>query len=143
MNHGIDTGFLVAAEVVEHPSHQDARAKLSDFVAAGDTFVLTPQVLAEFVHVVTDPKRFASPLSMDSARDVAEKWWTAREVMRVVTDAGAVAQFFEWHRAHKLGRKRILDTLLAATYRSAGITSLLTTNAADFAILGGFQCITL
>jgi hypothetical protein len=40
-----------------------------------------------------------------------------------------------------LGRKRILDTLLAATYWSAGIQSLLTTNAGDFAVLGGFQCI--
>ena len=32
------------------------------------------------------------------------------------------------------------DTLLAATYRAAGANSLLTLNAGDFTILGGFVC---
>jgi hypothetical protein len=40
-----------------------------------------------------------------------------------------------------LGRKRLLDTLLAATYREAGIQSLLTTNQSDFQIFGVFTCI--
>ena len=39
-------------------------------------------------------------------------------------------------------RKRLLDTLLAATYQQAGIRSLLTTNQADFAVFGVFTCIT-
>lgn len=65
MTHGIDTGFLVAAEVAEHPDHQTARLKLQSFRSSGDRFALVPQVLAEFVHVVTDPKRFMLPLTMD------------------------------------------------------------------------------
>jgi predicted nucleic acid-binding protein len=142
VNHGIDTGFLVAAEVVEHGSHQSARARIAAMVAAGDRFALAPQVLAEFIHVVTDPKRFSAPLSVEAARDLAQKWWTAHEVIHIVPGDAAVAQFFVWHRSLSLGRKRILDTLLAATYQSAGITSLLTTNADDFSILGAFQCLT-
>jgi predicted nucleic acid-binding protein len=142
VNHGIDTGFLVAAEVVEHVSHQSARTKMAAIVAAGDGFASAPQVLGEFIHVVTEPKRFTAPLSMDAVRDLAQKWWTAHEVTHVVPGDAAVAQFFVWHRDHGLGRKRILDTLLAATYRSAGISSLLTTNANDFSILGAFQCVT-
>lgn len=78
---------------------------------------------------------------MEAARDVAEKWWTAREIIRVVTDTAAVSQFFAWHRSHTLGRKRLLDTLLAATYWSAGVRSLLTTNPADFTAFGGFRCV--
>jgi predicted nucleic acid-binding protein len=99
-------------------------------------------VLAEFIHVVIDPKRFTAPLSMTAARDLAQKWWTAHEVIHVVPGDTAVAQFFVWHRSLGLGRKRILDTCLAATYQGAGINSLLTTNADDFAILGAFQCVT-
>lgn len=99
-------------------------------------------MLAEFIHVVTDERRFASPLGMDVARDLAQKWWTAKEVRHVLISDEAVAKFFAWHRTHSLGRKRLLDTLLAATYSTAGINSLLTTNADDFAILGAFQCIT-
>jgi predicted nucleic acid-binding protein len=142
VNHGIDTGFLVAAEVVEHASHQAARAKIAALVAAGDGFALAPQVLAEFIHVVTDVKRFAAPLSMDAARDLAQRWWTAREITHIVSGDATMAQFFVCHRSHALGRKRILDTLLAATYRTAGISSIFTTNANDFAVLGELQCVT-
>lgn len=60
----------------------------------------------------------------------------------MVANSAAVDQFFSWHRIHGLGRKRLLDTLLAATFRCAGVDSLLTTNPNDFSILGGFQCIT-
>jgi predicted nucleic acid-binding protein len=138
----MDTGFLVAVEVVEHRSHQSARAIIAAQVAAGDEFGLAPQVLAEFIHVVTDVRRFAQPLSLEATCDLAEKWWTAQEVTHIVPDDEAIAQFFIWHRNHGLGRKRILDTLLAATYHSVGIKSLLTTNASDFMVLGEFQCIT-
>ncbi len=44
---------------------------------------------------------------------------------------------------HQLGRKRVLDTLLAGTFRSANITSLLTLNAADFVVFGEFTCVPL
>ena len=33
---------------------------------------------------------------------------------------------------HSLGRRRILDTLLAATYRCAGITAIISSNARDY-----------
>ena len=64
MIYGVDTGFLVAAEVVEHPDHLAARAKLADFSLAGDLLARVPQVLAEFVHVVTDARRFGQPRNL-------------------------------------------------------------------------------
>ena len=53
----------------------------------------------------------------------------------------ATRQFLAWLHQFSLGRKRLLDTLLAATYRQAGIQSLLTTNQADFLVFGVFTCI--
>lgn len=44
---------------------------------------------------------------------------------------------------HRLGRKRVLDTLLAGTYRNAGVTSLLTLNPGDFTVFGEFSCVPL
>jgi hypothetical protein len=73
MIHGLDTGFLVAADVTRHAEHAAARTTLTRL---------------------------------------------------------------------SLGRKRLLDTLLAATYRQAGVHSLLTTNAADVGVFGTFVCIT-
>jgi hypothetical protein len=42
-------------------------------------------------------------------------------------------------RQHQLGRKRILDTQLAATLWQADVRRLLTSNPADFQIFGGFE----
>jgi hypothetical protein len=112
---GIDTGFLVAAEVAEHTEHQSARLKFQYFRDAGNRFALAPQVLADFVHGVTDPKRLAQPLTMEVALERAEIWWDSPEVDQVGSDALSMRTFFVWMRQHRLGRKRILDTLLAST----------------------------
>ncbi len=61
MIHGLDTGFLVAAEVREHAVHADARATLAQVLSSGDAVAIAPQVLAEFIHVVTDRRRFTQP----------------------------------------------------------------------------------
>jgi predicted nucleic acid-binding protein len=142
MIHGLDTGFLVAAEVAEHAEHTDARATLARLLGAGDRIGLAPQVLAEFIHIVTDPRRFTHPLDMGAARQVAQQWWTAGDVVLVFPDDAATRQFLDWLKQFSLGRKRLLDTLLAATYLQAGIRSLLTTNPGDFGVFGAFVCIT-
>lgn len=142
MIHGIDTGFLVALELDEHTEHVAARALLSGLISNHDELALAPQELAEFIHIATDPRRFAKPLSMEDARKAGEAWWTASDVRQIFPDDMATRQFLAWMQKFSLGRKRVLDTMLAATYRQAGIQSLLTTNAADFAVFGGFTCIT-
>jgi predicted nucleic acid-binding protein len=90
MNHGLDTGFLVAFEVTEHADHKDARAVLARLLGGGDRIAIAPQVLAEFIHIVTDSRRFSHPFDMTTARQVAEQWWTASEVVRVLPDEGAM-----------------------------------------------------
>ncbi len=74
MIRGLDTGFLVAAEVREHAAHADARATLVRVLSAGEFIAIAPQVLAEVIHVVTDPRRFTQPLDINAARRVAEQW---------------------------------------------------------------------
>lgn len=141
MNYGLDTGVLVAAELAEHPRHQAWRQRISALLAGGGRLALAPQVLAEFIHVATDSRRFAQPVPIDDARDLALQWWSAAEVDHVFPDAAAVQQFLDWHRVHKLGRKRLLDTLLAATYHKAAITHVLTLNPTDFDLFGVFTCV--
>lgn len=94
------------------------------------------------MHVVTDPKRFSQPLTMEAALEPAEIWWESPEVDQIGADAFSMSTFFVWMRQHHPGRKRILDTLLASTFREAAVTSILTTNSRDFTVLGGFVCVT-
>jgi predicted nucleic acid-binding protein len=138
---GLDTTFLVHAEVRETSGHEQARAWLRARLDGGEQMALAPQTLAEFVHVVTDPARFSKPVPMDAAVARAREWWTAREVVQVHTNATSVALFADWMREFRLGRKRVLDTLLAATYWSHGIREIVTSNGRDFAIFGCFDVV--
>ena len=143
MTHGADTSFLVAVEIVEQAHHAEALRLLGELVARGDLVAIAPQVLAEFVHVVTDGRRFQQPCSIETALDKSERWWNATETDQVLPTDAAMAHFHDWMRRHQLGRKRVLDTLLAATYRAAGVTSLLTLNTEDFAVFGEFAFVPL
>jgi hypothetical protein len=80
---------------------------------------------------------------MDDALDRAQLWWEAREVRPVLPSMASTHLTLKWLQAHWLGRKRLLDTQLAATYAAAGVTSLLTSNSADFAVFEGFSFIDL
>lgn len=136
---GIDTSFLVAFEVASHPLHQPARALARQH--ATDGFALAPQVLAEFVHVVTDPQRFSKPLAVTDAVDRASRWWNAAEVRQVHPSSEATSLFLDWMAELGLGRKRLLDTMLAATYKSAGVAMIASTNFRDSAALPGVHAL--
>ena len=56
---GVDTSFLVAFEVKSHPLHETARNIGRQYQA--ELFGLAPQVVGEFIHIVTDSKRFERP----------------------------------------------------------------------------------
>jgi predicted nucleic acid-binding protein len=137
--HGLDTSFLVAVEVSSHEKHASARARFQKLLKAQDAFALAPQILAEFVHVVTDPRRFSSPLTMEQAIARAETWWNAAEVVHAFPTAESTLLFLGWLEAHELGRKRLLDTMLASTLQAGGVTSILTLNRDDFRVFGGFS----
>jgi predicted nucleic acid-binding protein len=142
MIHGLDTSFLVVFEMQEHPGHLQARGTLARLLAAGDQLAIAPQVLTEFLHVVTDSRRFTQALAMSAALQLAEQWWTSKDVVHVFPNDAATRQFLAWLQQFSLGRKRLLDTLLAAAYQQAGIQFLLITNPGDFGVLGVFACIT-
>lgn len=141
MTHGIDTDFLVAVEIRDHPFHHQADVLLQSLIADGHDFAVAPQTLAEFIHVVTDAKRMPKPLAMTEAISRAEYWSQAAEVRRVFPEGQAVEDFFGWLLRHRLGRKRLLDTLLAATYQQAGIKRVLSNNDGDFRLFGCFEIV--
>ena len=142
MRIGVDTTFLVQAELFEHPGHTGAHRLLGQQLEAGNVLALAPQILPEFVHVVTDPNRFERPLSVDQALARARAWWSAKETRPASPTAESVSQFWLWMQQFGLGRKRLLDTMLAATYFSHGITTLLTSNVRDYAVFGCFRLLT-
>lgn len=139
---GVDTTFLVQLEIAELPDHSRAHAWLRMVVLeGGEDLALVPQVLAEFIHIVTDPRRFQAPLSMDQAIAKARFWWSAAEVRHVYPSWDGTVLSLDWLTKHGLGRKRLLDTQLAATLYAAGIRRIVTSNARDFSLFEGLEAV--
>jgi predicted nucleic acid-binding protein len=139
---GADTTFLVQLELVELPAHKAAHELLQrEILQPQVPLALAPQVLAEFIHIVTDPRRFQKPLTADEAVAKARFWWNAGEVQHVFPGNESTILFLDWMQRYQLGRKRILDTQLAAILWTAGVRQLLTANPADFQVFG-FQILT-
>src|SRR5258708_3882669 len=128
---GLDTSFLVALSITEHACHARAHTLLRG-QADDELLALTPDVLAEFIHATTDPRRFRQPFSMSDALADAHAWWNAANVKHLAVSPEALSLCLDWLATHRLGRKRILDTMLAATLHTAGVRRLLTLNPDDF-----------
>lgn len=135
---GLDTNILVAYVIPEHPAHGKVRERLDQFRLEGRRLALTSGILAEFVHVVTDSKRFENPLSMTKALEWAIFWSDAEEVVLLSTEIAAHRLWMDSLVQHRLGRKGLLDTLIAAIWWSAGIREVFTLNPADFRIFDAF-----
>jgi predicted nucleic acid-binding protein len=143
VRHGLDTSFLVAVEVACDAEHAVARSVAETLLRNDDRFVIAPQVVAEFVHIVTDARRFSAPLTIERAMERAEIWWNAKDVDRVLPDERTVTSFLAAMTQHQLCLKRVLDTFLAGTFRTAAVSSILTLNPEDFRIFGEFACVPL
>ncbi len=81
------------------------------------------------------------PPAATDAISRTEPWWQAAEVVRVFPDGNSLAGFFAWLRQYQLGRKRLLDTLLAASFRNAKVRGIIRNNTRDFEVPGDFDVV--
>lgn len=142
MRRGLDTNVLIYAHMPELPDHSRVRSFLLGQLADEDvTLVITPLILHEFVHIITDGRRFNPPVSMADALDVARVYLDHTNVECLSLDGHAVAGAFTLIERHQLGRKRIADTLFAACLLGHGVRELITSNPDDFRIFEGLTVI--
>jgi predicted nucleic acid-binding protein len=135
---GLDTTVLIAFEIKEHPLNHRVKEGIHQHVRSDGILAIAPQVFDEFLHVVTDAKRFARPLNMSDALARIAFWRQAKEVKMIFPTEKSLEQQQQWMREFGLGRKRILDTSLAATYKESGIRNIATANPKDFALFNVF-----
>ena len=143
MNRGdtvaLDTDVLVHWSMSGCEHHRTMRRWVDEGLERGQRLGLTHQVLYEFIHIATDPRRFERPMTMQAAVDFVRRLWTAREVARLVPLVAVVPRVCELVETFQLGRKRVLDTALAATIDAAGVTRIATFNSRDFAVFPFLQ----
>ena len=135
MTVALDTDVLVGWAMDGSTHHRALRTYVENHVHESQGRIgLVPQVVFEFLHVVTDSKRFDNPMSMPKATALIRNLWQAAEVVHIVPTPAVVTRSLELLDELKLGRKRLLDTALAATLEAGGVARLATLNERDFAV---------
>ena len=134
MSIALDTDVLIAWLLPSHDHHSPATALVEAELRQHDArILLAPQVCWEFLHIITDPKRVASPLTMAEALNKVREIQDAEEVEVLAPGVGLVPRVLALMATYQLGRKWILDTALAATLEQHGARRLATFNGRDFA----------
>jgi predicted nucleic acid-binding protein len=137
---GIDTSALIPLGIEEHPQHAAATALVHHELQSGQTQIaVLPLVLSEFLHAVSDPKRFKHPKTVPEGIEWLEEFLRVPGVVLFMPEARAIPVWLRWMREHRLGRKRTLDAQLAATLHTAGVRRLLTANPDDFRVFDVFE----
>lgn len=131
----LDIDVLVAWAMEGAPHHTDVRILVErELARRRGRVVLTPRVMEEFLHVATDRRRFEQPFSMKAAIDYMQELLAVRDVLCIAEQAAVPARMLDLMSSFELGRRRILDTALAATLEAAGVRRLATFNGADFKV---------
>jgi len=136
---GIDTCFLVDLDVCDSPRHTGALVLFKDWRVSGQKLAVYYQVFLEYQHIVTDPKRFKNPLSMEQALERTWFWSEQERVTVLYPDNDSFKRAQVWLSQYKLGRNRLTDTHMAACYASQGVLTLWTANRDDFKVFNVFE----
>lgn len=139
---GLDCNILVQLALADHPVNAATVAAVQAETQGGGRLAVPSLVVTEFLHVVTDQRRFAPPLTMGEALDWIEELLANPAACLLEPSPDSVRQTLRWMRQFSLGRKRILDAHLAAVLHSAGVRRLLTSNPGDFAVFGVIEAVT-
>lgn len=137
MRVGIDTDFLVCLSIKEHPRHSKALELWEELGEKKAHWVLLPQVITEFLHVITDARRFERPPTMPAALSIVEQWLSWVDFCP--SSFSTPAYFIKEMRTHNLGRKRVLDTSFACSLLDMGISQIATGNGKDYRCFKALQ----
>lgn len=139
---GIDTTFLIDLEILESPRHERAVKIFNEWRAEKNSqLVIFCNVFNEFLHVITDERRFVNPIPMEKAIERCWFWIDQERVKVVYSDDDSLKRQLLWMNMHNLGQKRINDTTMAAAYAQAGVSKIITANPADFEVLNTFEIV--
>lgn len=142
LRRGLDTNVLIYAHLPSLPHHQIVRRYLLEQLRQeGVRLAVTPMVLHEFVHVITDGRRFEPPISMGEAVAIARLYLGRSNIDCLAINEDVLQDALTLLERYGLGRKRIADTLLAATLLHHGVGEIVTCNPADFQSFEGLKVI--
>ncbi|MBR4437452.1 MAG: type II toxin-antitoxin system VapC family toxin [Spirochaetales bacterium] len=138
---GVDTTWLIDLEIPDSPRHKGAVQLFEQWKKKHSSLAIFYLSFLEFQHLVSDDRRFNSPLTMAQAVDRSWYWIDNDRIKVIYPTETAFKRAQLWMAMYRLGRKRIYDTQLAAAFAEAGVTEIYTANPSDFEIFEAFDLV--
>lgn len=128
----VDSNILVYA-AFQDSIYFEAAKRCRDQALNGEThFYLTPQILAEFFAIITDPRRVSPAHTHKDAFQEVEKYLNAPGFILLPTPAEVVVKWIELGRQHPMKSQEIFDVQIVASMLLHNIHTIYTFNKADF-----------
>ena len=139
---GVDTTWLIDLEITDSPRHEGALQLFEKWRSQKNSMLaIYYQSFLEFQHVVTDSKRFNSPLTMEQALERCWFWIDQERIKIIYPGETSLKRSQLWMSMYKLGRKHIQDTHMAAAFLESCVTQIFTANPTDFEIFEAFDLV--
>ncbi len=130
----VDTNVLVYSLFRESKYH-DASRSLLDLAQNGQKHLCTtPQNLAEFYAVVTNPRRVESPRTSAEALEMVGNYTSMSGLSLLQVPVDVINRWTELAGRHPVSGGAIFDVVLVATMLGNGVHRVYTFNRQDFEI---------
>lgn len=126
----LDTNVLVYASRPTAPEHAAARAALGAIEASGAAVWISPQVLREYLAVVTRPQATAPALTMAAAIEDVRRFQASFEMAQ--EGSAVLERLLDLLAANPRAGRQAHDANLVAVMLVQGIHRLVTFNPTDF-----------
>ncbi len=137
---GLDTCFLIDLYWQDSPRNQNAKVQYTKLANdENEKIAIYYNCFNEFLHVITDSKRFENPFSIKEAISVVDSWCDIDRLSVLYPDDTSFKRSLAWMNMYNLGRNRINDTQMASCYLTNGVSSIITANPKDFEIFESFE----
>ncbi|HRQ72261.1 MAG TPA: PIN domain-containing protein [Phycisphaerales bacterium] len=133
----LDTNVLVYALFAASSHHERSRGFPERAITRGLPICLTPQVVAEFAGIATDPRRVTRPRSPEETADTIAGLLALPSVSMLSVSAGATRRWLSLLREHGRTRQHVFDLQLAATMLEHEVRTIYTFNTGDFEGIAG------
>lgn len=135
----LDTNVLVYAIDAEAQHHRASKALLETARDAGGGLCVTPQNLAEFLAIVTDPRRVRQPLTNDEALKAVRGLAALPGLAILPVPVDILERFLGIVERYAMSRQRVFDAYLVATMLGSGVRRIFTFNSTDFASIAEIE----
>jgi len=139
----VDTNVMVYAADTNSPFHVACRQLIKQGIKDEVSLCVSPQVLFEFLAVITSPKRVVKPLKLDKAINEINKYLGYKNIKKIYPKNDVIKKTLELCKKYNIKGQEIFDVQIIATMLSNNVTTIYTYDKNHFERFKEIEILTL